>query len=124
MRKAVLAAAALMAGAAVAQTATPEIEGYRDWKRLRAEAHTAEEFRKLAEWCSTQVSLNRAKAAMYDLEWKHYYSNPTFRAEAKYPSREQQLKTLVAHYRELSKHWEDLGAEMRGKAEHLQAGSE
>ncbi|HKE27744.1 MAG TPA: hypothetical protein VKB88_35555 [Bryobacteraceae bacterium] len=121
MRGIIALAAALLAGTAAAQNAAPEVKTYGDWKRLRAHAHTADEFRKLSVWCSSQAGLYRRKAEGYEAKLKDYYANPSFRAEPKYPSAGQQLKTLIAHYRELAQHWEDLEAAMNGKAEQIEA---
>lgn len=91
---------------------------------MRARAHTADEFRALGKWCSSQAEAYRRKAEAYEIELKDYSANPSFRADPQYPSTGQQLKTLVAHYRELAQHWGELGAAMNTKAQQQEtAGS-
>ena len=115
-----LAAAAMAAG----QSGTVEVKSYRDWKHLRAHARTAPEFHKLAEWCGTQAEASRRKAADYEAELNAYRDQPNaWRGGAKNQPAGQNLKILIAHYRDLEKHWTALGASMKQKAAELEIAS-
>jgi len=121
MRASVLVLTALLAASVAGQTRAPGIRNYHDWKRLRAQARTAADFRVLQQWCVSQVGVCRRKAADYESELRQYQANPPSRAVAKQPPYDQELKTLIAHYQELAEHWKDLAAVMSDKAKELDA---
>jgi len=111
--------AATLLAAAAAQTEGSEVKTYRDWKRLRAQARTAGDFHKLDAWCEKQAELYQGRAASYEAELHDYYRNPSARPVPKTPPFEQNLKTLIAHYRDLAKTWSHLATVMSGKAAEL-----
>jgi len=115
---------ALLVGMAAAQNQDGALKTSRDWKRLRAQAHTEADFGKLAQWCQTQAELYRKKAGDYEVELREYYANPSARPVPKYPPADQNLKSLIAHYRDLSKHWDEMAGMMIGKAAELAAAEE
>jgi hypothetical protein len=112
---------ALLVGPAAAQNQDGALKTSREWKRLSAQAHTEAEFHQLAQWCQTQMDLYKKKAAGYEAELKEYYASPSARPVPKYPPVDQNLKTLIAHYRDLSKHWEEMADLMIAKAMELAA---
>jgi len=111
--------AATLLAVAGAQTEGSEVKTYRDWKRLRAQARTAGDFHKLDAWCEKQAELYQKRAAGYEAELHDYYRNPSARPVPKTPPFEQNLKTLIAHYRDLARTWSDLAAVMSQKAAEL-----
>ena len=121
MRTSFLVLTALLAASVAGQTRTTPIRSYRDWKRLRTQAHTAADFRVLQEWCVSQVVVYRRKAADYEAELRQYEANPSSRAVPKQPPYDQGLKTLIAHYQELATHWNDLAALVASRAAELDA---
>ena len=121
MRTSVLVLTALLAVSASSQIREPAIRTYHDWKRLRAQARTAADFRVLHRWCMSQVEAYRRRAADYEAELRQYQADPAARAVPKQPPFDQDLKTRIAHYQDLAKHWNDLAAVMAAKADELKA---
>src|SRR5579883_2965178 len=89
-----------------------EVKTNRDWKRLRKMAHTAEDYRKLAEWCRAQAEVNNKKASTYQAELREYYSNSLGAAHPKYPPPDATLKNQIAHCQDLARYW-------NGEAAHI-----
>ena len=98
-----------------ASAASSQIHNSREWKRLRAQARTPEDFAKLAEWCNHQVAENLGKAERCDRERQEFLQQPVGTGP-KYPPRDQTLRTLASHYRELAAHWKALGEECSARA--------
>jgi hypothetical protein len=121
MRASILVLTALLAASASGQTSAPAIRSYHDWKRMRTLARTGADFRALQQWCVSQVEIYRRKAADYQTELREYQANLSSRALPKQPPYDQDLKSLIAHYQDLAKHWHDLAAAMAGKAGELDA---
>ena len=114
-----LAVAAFLVGAGLAQTQDGALKTSREWKRLRARAHTSGDFEKLARWCTSQAEVFRKKADGYEAELKEYDANPASRPVPKYPPAGQTLKILIAHYLDLSRSWDEMARAMSAKAAGL-----
>jgi hypothetical protein len=93
----------------------------REFKQLREHARTAEEFRKLAEWCQLKAGLYRKSEANCAAELQNYYTQSSPQSSPKHPTRGHDLHTLVLHYRELSRHWTELSGLFSDKAVELES---
>ncbi len=114
MRATVLAAA-LLGGLEARQAASSTMTS-RDWKHLRKNAKTAEEFRRCAEWCRKQADGYRERLAVYEAELKALETRPPNRTGPKYPPTAEHLRMRVEHYRGLVKHWTGLAEDYEHKA--------
>jgi len=102
-----------------AQEQPAALKTTRDWNRLRMQASTADEFRQLGQWCQMQVGLNDKKASAYETKLREYYANPSAYPHPKYPPTDLTLRTLIAHYRDLSRQWSVRAAKMNSKVAEL-----
>ncbi len=91
------------------------------FKCLRSQARTAEDFKALSKWCRQRAETYRKKKEDCEAELREYYSRPSPLALAKYPPRDKSLKALIAHYRELSARWSELENLYSKKAQDLAA---
>ena len=92
----------------------------RDWKRLRKHAHTAGEFRACAQWCRIQAEGYSRTEAEYEGEMQELRSRPPNHEGPRYPPTSEHLRTEIAHYKGLVRHWNDLAAsyDKRAAAAH------
>ena len=93
----------------------------REFKRLREHANTPEEFHKLAVWCQLKAEQYRQSKAELEAEVGDHHSRISPQSNPKHPTRGQDLRTLAAHYGELSKQWTDLSGLYSSKAAELEA---
>jgi hypothetical protein len=92
-----------------------------EFQHLRGSARTAEDFRRLAEWCRSRSEIYRNSLQACETEWRSYHSQSSPQSVPKHPTRGQSLKALKQHYGELAQHWQDLSAEYSGRASQLEA---
>jgi hypothetical protein len=93
----------------------------REFKRLREHANTAEDFRKLAQWCELKAEQYRKSKANVEAEVSDHHSRVSPQANPKHPTRGQNLHALAVHYGDLSKQWTDLSEVFVMKASQLDA---
>ncbi len=99
----------------------PGIEGpknAREWKHLRAQARTREDFLALTKWCESQAALSRSKQAASEAELREYYKEGRFFNSSKNgPRRDEVLTKQIESYKNRAKHWSALGARYMAKAQ-------
>lgn len=93
-----------------------------EWKRLRAEARTSDDFLALAKWCESRAGAYRAKQAASEAELREYYAAGRFFNQSKNaPRRDEVLKREIETDEKLVKHWTELGGIYVSKAQELEA---
>jgi hypothetical protein len=99
---------ALPAVAVLSQTASlPGGMTRREWDRLRKAARTPDDYRRLSQWCEAKAALYLQKQKAFEADLRKY-NGETTHAEARYPHREQTLRLLIEHSRNISQHWREL----------------
>lgn len=94
----------------------------REFQELRSRSKTADDFKRLAEWCQQRIELYRSKQTYCESNLRDCYSRMTESATL-YPGRDQTLKRQIADYRELSNHWNELMSLYLAQAAELDAAS-
>jgi hypothetical protein len=92
----------------------------RQFNKLRASAHTSEDFRRLAEWCQLKAAEYGKNSAGYENEARQLYGRSSPQSNPKHPTRGEDLHALAVHCRELSKHWSELSALYTSKAAEME----
>jgi hypothetical protein len=108
------------------QRATPRLEmplprNNREWKQLRARAHSAPEFRALSKWCELQANMSARKQADREAELREYYAHDCcFNPVKQRPRRDELLNNQIQEHQSQARHWRELENLYSSKAKAME----